>query len=56
MSKSTLFSVVKNVITLGVAAALLSACVGYVVPAPGKVWVPAHYGRFGQWIPAHWRR
>ena len=24
-------------------------------PPCGKVWVPGHYNKYGQWIDAHWR-
>ncbi|MDR5836290.1 hypothetical protein [Caballeronia sp. LZ034LL] len=26
-----------------------------VVARPPYVWVPAHYGPYGRWIPGHWR-
>ncbi len=49
-------------LVLTAAASALSACATYSGPVRERVvvegrgvWVPAHYDRFGGWVPGHWR-
>lgn len=40
------------------APVVVPAPIRYVRPAPAHyrpVWIPAHYNRWGAWIPSHWR-